>query len=209
MHAEIPLEDMTHENLWRQLLRWLVGGVPGPGRRSRSPRSAPLPARSVTVVATVSDDTYLHVNDAQVVAQVTDPKGAVRECRWSGRWARTASTAARSTPARREATPCASRRGARARRLGSDEIQVEVADQDTEYFGAEMRRPLLERIAEETGGRFYTPETADRLPGDLTYSGGGATVQEEKPLWDMPVLFLAIVGLLSSEWAYRKRRGLA
>ena len=93
--------------------------------------------------------------------------------------------------------------------LGSDEIQVEAADLDTEYFGAEMRRPLLERIAEETGGRFYTPETADRLPGDLTYSGGGATVQEEKPLWDMPVLFLAIVGLLSSEWAYRKRRGLA
>ena len=30
MHASIPLEDMTHENLWRQLLRWLVDGVPGP-----------------------------------------------------------------------------------------------------------------------------------------------------------------------------------
>jgi len=26
MHASIPLEDMTHENLWRQLLRWLVSG---------------------------------------------------------------------------------------------------------------------------------------------------------------------------------------
>jgi hypothetical protein len=93
--------------------------------------------------------------------------------------------------------------------LGSDDIRVEVADQDTEYFGAEMQRPLLERIAEETGGRFYTPETAHRLAGDLAYSGGGATLQEEKPLWDMPVLFLAIIGLLSSEWAYRKRRGLA
>ena len=30
MHADMPLEDMTHENLWRQLLRWLVSGVPGP-----------------------------------------------------------------------------------------------------------------------------------------------------------------------------------
>src|SRR6185436_13080991 len=29
MHASIPLEDQTHENYWRQMLRWLVEGVPG------------------------------------------------------------------------------------------------------------------------------------------------------------------------------------
>lgn len=208
MHAEIPLEDMTHENLWRQLLRWLVGGVPGQVGVSVSPQRT-APGTSVTVVATVSGATYLHVNDAQVVAQVTDPKGTVRDVplEWTvgqdGEYRGTFSVRERgSHGVRLEA-----RRAGNS--LGSDEIQVEVADQDTEYFGAEMRRPLLERIAEETGGRFYTPETADRLPGDMTYSGGGATVQEEKPLWDMPVLFLAIVGLLSSEWAYRKRRGLA
>ena len=28
MHATMPLEDMTHENFWRQLLRWVVDGVP-------------------------------------------------------------------------------------------------------------------------------------------------------------------------------------
>ena len=28
MHASIAVEDMTHENFWRQLLRWLVDGVP-------------------------------------------------------------------------------------------------------------------------------------------------------------------------------------
>ena len=28
MHASISLEDQTHENYWRQLLRWLVDGVP-------------------------------------------------------------------------------------------------------------------------------------------------------------------------------------
>ena len=29
MHADIPLEDMTHETFWRQLLRWLVSDSPG------------------------------------------------------------------------------------------------------------------------------------------------------------------------------------
>ena len=28
MDAKMPLEDTTHENFWRQLLRWLVDGVP-------------------------------------------------------------------------------------------------------------------------------------------------------------------------------------
>ena len=28
MHASIRVEDQTHENFWRQLLRWLVDGVP-------------------------------------------------------------------------------------------------------------------------------------------------------------------------------------
>jgi hypothetical protein len=207
MHAEIPLEDMTHENLWRQLLRWLVSGVPSQVGVSVSPQRA-APGSLVTVVATVSDDTYLQVNDARVVAQVTDPKGAMRELPLE--WTVGKDGEYRGTFSAREKGSHAVRVEARreGKSLGSDEIQVEVADLDTEYFGAEMRRPLLERIAEETGGRFYTPDTAHRLAGDLTHSGGGATVRDEKPLWDMPVLYLAIIGLLSSEWAYRKRLGL-
>ena len=34
MHYDIPLEDMTHETLWQQLLRWLVSDVDGQCRRS-------------------------------------------------------------------------------------------------------------------------------------------------------------------------------
>jgi hypothetical protein len=93
--------------------------------------------------------------------------------------------------------------------LGTATAHLQATDSDAEFFGAEMRRPLLERIAAETGGRFYTPDTVASLPSDVGYSGGGATVQEQKPLWDMPALFLAVVGLVSAEWAYRKRRGLA
>ncbi|HKO16377.1 MAG TPA: hypothetical protein VJU87_09060, partial [Gemmatimonadaceae bacterium] len=63
--------------------------------------------------------------------------------------------------------------------------------------------------ASETGGRFYTPATARSLPDDIALSKRGVTVVNQMDLWDMPVIFLLLVGLVSAEWAYRKRRGLA
>jgi uncharacterized membrane protein len=208
MHADIPLEDMTHENLWRQLLRWLVSGVPGPVTVSvSSPRTSP--GSPVTILATVTDPTHLKVNDAQVVAHVKDPSGAAREVPLEWTVGKDGEYAARFTPPDKgdyEVRVEAVRAGAT---LGSETAQIQAADLATEYFGAEMRRPLLERIAEETGGRFYTPRTVPALAEDVKYGGGGATVQETRPLWDMPALYVAIVALVSAEWALRKARGLA
>jgi uncharacterized membrane protein len=208
MHADVPLGDGTHETLWRQLLRFLVSGVPGPVSVSASPERT-APGSSVAVVAAVSDDTYVKVNDAQVVAHVTEPSGAERPVPLE--WAVGKDGEYRGSFVVGEKGRYAVRVEARraGKSLGGDAAEVAAADLGTEYFAAEMRRPLLERIAEETGGRFYTPDTVASLPADLGYSGGGATVQEEKPLWDMPALYLLIVSLLSAEWGYRKRRGLA
>jgi hypothetical protein len=76
-------------------------------------------------------------------------------------------------------------------------------------MNAQMRAPLLRRIAAETGGRFYTSANLDRLPEDLVYAGRGVTLREEKDLWDAPALFLLLLALLAAEWAYRRVRGLA
>jgi hypothetical protein len=80
---------------------------------------------------------------------------------------------------------------------------------DTEYFDATMRASLLTRIAEETGGRFFTPADASTLPEAISYSGRGVTVVEERDLWDMPILLIMILGLIGCEWGYRRLRGLA
>ncbi len=72
-----------------------------------------------------------------------------------------------------------------------------------------MRRAQLERMADETEGRFYTADDVSGLSEDIRYSERGDTVLETKPLWDMPVLFLALLGLLTVEWGYRRLRGLA
>ena len=88
-------------------------------------------------------------------------------------------------------------------------MSVRVSAGDAEFFDAAMRAPLLKRVAEETGGRFFTPGTAPSLPEAISYSGRGVTVVEERELWDMPALFLLLVGLVAAEWGFRRAKGLA
>jgi len=86
---------------------------------------------------------------------------------------------------------------------------VRVSAGDAEYFDAAMRAPLLKRIADDTGGRFFTTATTDSLPVAISYSGRGVTVVEERELWDMPALFLVLMSLVGAEWGYRRVKGLA
>jgi len=104
-----------------------------------------------------------------------------------------------------EAAVSATRGGEAA---GADTVYVRAAPDDGEYFDAAMRPTLLRRIAEDTGGRFYTAADASSLADDITYLGRGMTVVQEKDLWDMPIVLVLLVGLLGSEWFLRRKVGL-
>jgi hypothetical protein len=93
--------------------------------------------------------------------------------------------------------------------MGTDEMFLRVAPSQEEYFGAGRRTQLLGRIADETGGRFYTPATVGTLPDDIAVTGAGVTLTEERDLWDMPAIFLLMLALMGGEWWYRRSRGLA
>ena len=93
--------------------------------------------------------------------------------------------------------------------LGSNVIHTRAVAGDAEFFDASMRASLLNRIAEETGGRFFTPATSSALPEAINYSGRGVTVVEERDLWDMPIVLMLLLGLIAAEWGHRQQRGLA
>jgi hypothetical protein len=86
---------------------------------------------------------------------------------------------------------------------------VRAGPSGAEFFDAELRSALLKRVSEETGGRHYTAETARSLPEDVIYTESGATVRQQKDLWDMPINLLLLLGLVSAEWAIRRARGMA
>ncbi len=208
MHALIPVEDMTHETFWRQMMRWLVSGVPGTVTIvASSDRVAPKVP--VVLRADVHDANYLRVNNAKVTASIVAPGAAPRDLPMEWTVDRDGEYRASFTPdvvglyeVRVEARTADTV-------VASDTVYVQAAELNTEYFSAEMRSASLKRIAEETGGQYYTEETLSKLPEDLTFTKSGATVLQQMDLWDMPAIFFLLVALVSSEWAYRKARGLA
>ena len=208
MHASIPVEDQTHETLWRQLLRWSLDGVPERVEISASP-SRVAPGEPVTLQARVTDETYLDANDAQVIARVVTPSGRTIEqplswtMRGDGGYAGSFVAEERGMY-RLEAE---ARRGRDSARAAPGALLVDDSGADVEQ--AELRAPLLRRIASETGGRYYALGDAGKLADDVIYTESGVTIRESRDLWDMPFVFLLLVGLLGADWGYRRRRGLA
>ncbi|HJR60140.1 MAG TPA: glutamine amidotransferase [Vicinamibacterales bacterium] len=208
MHATIGLEDQTHENYWRQMLRWLVDEVPDTVD-AHAVTDRVEPGETVTLVADVVDRAFLELNDARVVAYISGPSGEVEELpvQWTGERdgeyhaSFTAKTAGIYS-ARIEATRA-------GKTIGRSVTQVRAVPSDAEYFDATMQAARLQRIADETGGRFYTASNVSGLPEDLQYTGRGVTTIEERELWHMPVVLLLMLALLSAEWALRRRSGMA
>jgi uncharacterized membrane protein len=208
MHASIPVEDQTHENYWRQLLRSLVDGVPQMVE-AYSTTDRVEPGEPVTIEASIVDKQFVELNDAAAVAHVTRPRGETVDVplQWTGeRPGQYRGTFVSNEGGTYEVSVDATRAGAT---LGKAMTHFRAAPGDAEYFDAAMHAPLLRRIADETGGRFYTTETVKGLPEDLRYAGRGVTTVEERELWHMPIVLLALVGLMCGEWGYRRSVGLA
>ncbi len=208
MHADVPAEDMTHETLWRQMLRWLVSDVPGQVDILTAGEHV-VPKEPVTLRAEVRDAIHVKMNDAQVVAHIVTPSGARRDVPMEWTVERDGEYRGSFTPDERGVYSIAVGATAAGKPVAADTAYVRSDESTAEYFDAEMRASLLRRIARETGGKFYTPETIKSLAKDVVYTKSGATELQQMDLWDMPVVFLLLVALMGGEWVYRRARGLA
>ena len=208
MHSTMPLEDMTHENYWRQLLRWLVDGVPSV-IEARTTTERVEPGEAITVDASVVDQAFVELNDASVVARITRPGGGTLDVpmQWTGeRDGQYTGTFISTETGAYEVNVEATRAG---KTIGAGVTHVRAVPSDAEYFDPTMHEGPMRRIADETGGKFYTPATVERMAEDVRYAGRGVTSVEERELWNMPIILILLVTLVCAEWGYRRVVGLS
>lgn len=203
----LPLGDPSHTMFWQQLLRWLVTDTP-------SQLVASVPSQmlfddgQVKLSADVRDKNYLPAPDASVEAHILGPGGisAMVEMTpvpdapgtFQGEW-----TAEKPGSYLTEVT---AQRG--GEQIGRDVLTFQRMDGVAENFHTEQNRDLLEKLASQTGGRYWKPQELSKLPSEIAYSEAGITVRETKPLWDMPAIFLLILILLFAEWLLRRKWGI-
>lgn len=209
MHAKMDVKDTTFHTFWQRMLRWLVDGVPDRVMVAAAPARVQK-GEPVALTADVFDKEYKGINDARVTARVTAPSGKTEDVPMEWGVEHDGEYRARFTPSEdglyKVAVGGTAKDGSD---VGRGAASLRVAPSDAEYFDAAMRAPLLKRIAEETEGRFYHAKDAAKLPDAVTYSGKGITVVEERELWDMPIMLFLLLGLMASEWWFRRQRGLA
>jgi uncharacterized membrane protein len=199
---QLPHEDQRHETFWRQLLQAVA---------STAPRSVTLTAdrvfygdeSTVELRAEIRNRKFEPADDATVALEVSRGFGP---------------------PTTLEMTPVAGQRGVYAatyeatsagvyrfaanaelagESLGTGRFAVRREDGVSEHFRIQQNRPLLERLAAATGGRYFAVNDVARLPEAVRFSEAGIVERQVLDLWNMPILFLLLLGLKAGEWLLR------
>jgi hypothetical protein len=204
------LGDPSHDLFWQQLLRWLVAESPGPVVASSSARLL-MDEGGLQLTAQVRNRTFQPAVDAHVTAHIIGPGGvdALVELRPS-----------QTTPGQYQAEWTAEKPGAylaeivaesgvgQAQELGRDVLTFQREDGVAENFHTEQDRTFLEQLASETGGRYWKTSELKSLPREISYSEAGISVRTTKELWNMPIVFLFLLGLPIAEWMLRRKWGV-
>ncbi|MGA2133952.1 MAG: glutamine amidotransferase [Bryobacteraceae bacterium] len=199
--------DVTHATFWQQLMRYLVSDSPGQVVAS-TPQTVLADETKVTLRAEVRDKAFKPAANAVVEAHIVGPDGAtasvelnpvaLEEGAYTAEWnAEKAGSYVAEIVAGRD-----------KEELGRDVAVFRREDGVAESFHTSQNRELLQKLAEETGGRYYSASNAGRLADEISYSEAGITTRETKDLWDMPVVFLLALLLRGSEWVLRRRWGV-
>jgi len=205
---EMDHEDMTYELFWKQILRWLVNTSPDPVMIT-SDKDTYLPGESVRLSSEISNKSFERMNNAKVIAKVTNPAGITESVAmdWNGAQEGTYQSELNVTEPGIYHVDVEAAQG--SENLGTNRTAFQVQDRPVEYYDALLNTRLLQSVAAATGGRYYPLSRIGDVPDDAVYVEGETSFVEQKELWDVPFLFMLLCMTLAGEWFWRKKRGLA
>lgn len=198
--------DQRHELFWRQLAHALADTA-APRATLTSDRSVYDDERRVNLEAQLRDARFEPIGDARVELLVAPEHDAPFTVQMQasgdkeGRYV--ASIDAPSPGLYRIDMTAHSANGESA----SASAYVRRNDGVLEHFNARQHRAVLERIAAMTGGRYWKLADLEQLAAAIPYSKAGIVEHHTLDLWNLPIVFLALLALKSGEWALRLKWG--
>lgn len=199
--------DRSHQMFWQQLMRYLVSDAPGQVTGT-TPRPVIADEGRVELRAEARDKEFRPRTDLSVEARILGPDGSASVTPLSPRPAEEGAYSAEWSAEKPGAyvVEVVARLG--QEEIGRDVFQFRREDGAAEHFRTSQNRELLEKLAEQTGGRYFTAAGARKLAAEISYSEAGITTRETKDLWNMPAVFLLALLLRGSEWVLRRKWGV-
>jgi uncharacterized membrane protein len=200
----LPHEDQRHYTFWRQLLHAIAADAP-PRLALSTVRKVYDDERKVVVSAELHNERFEPINDAAVDLTLTSDEGATTKQSMapSGQGdGRYTATVQADSPGLYRLTMNAK---AGSKDVGTLQTHIRRNDGVVEHFGTQQNRPLLQRIADSTGGRYWRLDQLDDIPDAMRYSKAGIVERQTLDLWNLPALFLLLLALKAAEWLLRLR----
>jgi len=206
----IRREDHKESDLdkaWRQMVRWLVADVPQPVEVET--RAAEGAAGGFEILIRTRDPQFQPLDNAGVTLHVKTPDKReielTAEASERGLGTYLASFAPRAAGAYRATVSVVGPDGST---VGERETGWSVEPETEEFRTLTANRPLLERLASETGGETLTADGLEAFVSSLPNRKIPIVESWTYPLWHQWQVFLLAITCLVGEWGLRRWRGL-
>ena len=210
-------KDTTYQDrysrFWAQVLRWMATNTDDEKLHLTTDADSYAIGDTATVTAYLYSEAYRATQtDATVQFEVVPPEGATFQLQIRG-ITETATDTGNLYSAQFSLLQNGTYRiRATARTanqtLGEDRIDIHVHPQLAELEAPQLNEDLLKKLASETSGTYFAMADAEALPENVAKVQNSVFVDTERELWSHPLILIAVVGLLGTEWFLRKRIGL-
>lgn len=206
-HRLEPLEDDSHERFWRQTARWLTT-APKEHIQLDIAKTEYTLKEPVVIEVTATDQQFQLTNNAKIRAVVIDEAGKRKELRLEQVLGEDGRYTAHFIPNRYGEYTVTAAGTLDGENLGEQQTLFEVKASYAEFSNAELNVALLKTLAEGSGGKYYAMAEADQLVNQIPLVESATSKITDVDIWDIPLIFGAVIALLGFEWFLRKRGGL-
>ncbi len=212
---QMPSEDQRHEIFWQQLLQ-TIGATATERMTIVTDQQSYLDNSSLQISANLLNAEFESDSTSVVTANVTSPDGtqqtialtpnpenagefnATLEATDTGSWQIdvNAYESQSGNTADSEETLSDSPIATATRWINRE-------DGIAESYGLPQNAAFLKRIANTTGGQYWTGSNADGIPAAIRSARNGIVRLQSLPLWNMPFFFILLLGIKLFEWVLR------
>ena len=193
--------DLYHATFWGQVVQRLAGTRLLAGSRRtqlKIDRETYQPDQRITVYAKLSDTAWQPMRDETVRATLQDQDGNRQQVQLRQ---------IPEQPGQYRAEITAPEAGRYQLSVNSDPdspIDITVTEPNAELDNPSMNEPLLQQLAQMTGGEYFTAETINNLPAAIGNKTARVQTQTQTDLWASPLIFILIILTITTEWVMRK-----